>query len=1266
MILFFCVVLAQDALAHVLYVDSNASITANCGNLSSPCPTLEAAVNNVSDSVTVHILSSSLTLNRPILCENTTAFHLSGCNPEGTLITCSNTSDKRPGLVCVGLDNVTISNVNISGCGTLRTYVGVPGRQWTYYNTVANNNTYKYIAAIQLHLCKYVTISNLNASYNYGTGVGIVDSVGGTVSISNSHFSNNRLSVQDQSDYYGGTGLGIFVREVTSILHSSTIRVVDCTFANNRASIPGVYSLFNVFNMPHSGTGRGGGVHLVLGYASWNTVEITDCSFYNNTAYMGGGLTVLLYDESSHNHVSIERCVFERNSCMEGVEVGSGGGAHVGFGFKDFEPHNNIILINNSTFRENCAQVGGGMTFFTSRSRQTNTSLFNTLIIDNCLWIGNEAFVGAAVDILPHMLSRAQEGLLPVVVFKDCSFINNHISVCKRDLCQSFGSGALSSSLVNIDFIGFVYFEGNTGSAFVIVNAIANFTLCDAVFVKNTGVQGGAISLIGISALLLGPGRKYTFTDNHATDRGGAIYNYLIDDHDFVASRSCFLYYPQNTIEWSASFNFSGNTAGTYGHSIFSSSIIPCLRVLLEDQKQLSNCQRWNATVTLWLLQAFGFDNTMENQIATEGGYFVATEPLPFDIIPGDEHKLGIMTTDDFGQEIETTFQASIKDDNVHVDETSSCLSDNVIQLKGESGSSGVLLLETVTSRKNAIAMNITLQSCPPGFVLDGNECMCDVNHYARSIMCDLSNFQASIKQGHWAGYIENSAFSIGICPLSFCAYNATAYGREVPLPKVTTPSNLDEYICGPTRTGILCGSCKHDYSVFYHSPSYSCHHSDYCHIGWLFYILSELVPVTGTFLAIVALNINFTSGRISGLILFSQLLDPVVVNGSGVVQYHTIISVLSWGYQLIYGVFTMEFFNIEPLSFCLWEGATVLDVLAFRYVTILYAFLLVLSTLLFLKYRCLFASRYLHISTTQNSIIHGIAAFIVLCYAQATKISMYILLSGNVHGKDGEILTRTVFLSGDTVFYSLDHMPYAVPAIICLLTISTIPPALLLLYPSINKFLTFFRLTHVNIVRRISGLIPINKLKPFLDSFQGCFRDDLRFFAGVYFLYRWIALLMFAIIPTISEFYMSLGNTYILVLMVHTVFQPYASKVHNMIDGCLFGNLALIYSIAGYNYIFSQGLIETSSTQTAYINTTASIQLFLIYLPIVGMAVYLSVLLYRRSTSSKNEGLVPECVDALPPRCSTDNDDLLDGPDEFPARMLQTDYYKHGDLSST
>lgn len=94
------------------------------------------------------------------------------------------------------------------------------------------------------------------------------------------------------------------------------------------------------------------------------------------------------------------------------------------------------------------------------------------------------------------------------------------------------------------------------------------------------------------------------------------------------------------------------------------------------------------------------------------------------------------------------------------------------------------------------------------------------------------------------------------------------------------------------------------------------------------------------------ALNISFTSGAVNSFILFIQLPDTLFINASGKIEFSTGIHVLRAGYRLIYGIFNLDFFNIEPLSFYIFGNATVVDVLAFKYVTIIYTLILGLSVI--------------------------------------------------------------------------------------------------------------------------------------------------------------------------------------------------------------------------------------------------------------------------------------------------------------------------------
>jgi len=143
--------------------------------------------------------------------------------------------------------------------------------------------------------------------------------------------------------------------------------------------------------------------------------------------------------------------------------------------------------------------------------------------------------------------------------------------------------------------------------------------------------------------------------------------------------------------------------------------------------------------------------------------------------------------------------------------------------------------------------------------------------------------------------------------------------------------------------------------------------------MGLLFYMMSELLPLTVLFLLIMFLNIRFTSGAINGFILFAQVLDSLSIDANGAIQFPPVIDFLTKCHQFIYRLFNLDFFSTDRLSFCLWEGATVLDAMAMKYVTITFALGLVFCTVLALNtWRCRRFFSSLKRRTLKGAVIHA------------------------------------------------------------------------------------------------------------------------------------------------------------------------------------------------------------------------------------------------------------------------------------------------------
>lgn len=250
-------------------------------------------------------------------------------------------------------------------------------------------------------------------------------------------------------------------------------------------------------------------------------------------------------------------------------------------------------------------------------------------------------------------------------------------------------------------------------------------------------------------------------------------------------------------------------TANSYGQSIFATSLIPC-QPRDGDTGDLPTVFRWPGV--------FEYEQNASDIIATEGGLFNISGA----IIEEDKEK-------------------------ILIDDTFSCVASDVIQLQGEEGQNGTPLLQTVTARQASIPIEIVLAACPPAFSRsENNECVCDADSFIGLGLCDQS-LHVQIRSGFWAGYTVTEAgtskFTTAACPLGFCNKNNAGVQEDITLPR--NHSLLDKTICGPKRTGILCGKCAPRYTTHYHSPDYQCKEAKLCNVGWLFYILSERLPTT-------------------------------------------------------------------------------------------------------------------------------------------------------------------------------------------------------------------------------------------------------------------------------------------------------------------------------------------------------------------------------------------------------------------------------------
>lgn len=1202
--------------------------------------TTAAKVGKQSDvHVDINIKTSYLQLSTIVMFTNLSSLTISG-EPSLTTINCTTNSIARSnaGIVLSDIEKVILNNLSLNFCGSVIT------------RKLNNKN---YSAALTIFHCKNVEINRLVIARSRGIGLAILNYEDGEVYIKSAVFKENIQSKEHaQQPVMGGGGVYIIVSQYDQPNRLTLYHFDNCTFENNTAHTDyhKLYRTLNNGGTQLEGYGQGGGVSVIIESGVSNArFSFMNCEFIANKAFFGGGLYVSIRgtSQSATRNVSVEirDSIFEGNGGNCDKNQTFGGGADLSFDTDSGqslagEITNSRYLVRNVTFVNNCAIVGGGVYYFSDPGAINNS---NSILFDNCTLQANQAHLGSAIAMIPNYFLRLFKGYTANPVFHNCQFLGNDVfsnhsesSTHTHSYIHTAyaGIGTIYSDNYDIHFQGYNRFEDNWGSAVYTTNSIVDLQNSSVNFVNNTGLQGGALALIGSSVMFVGPNNNYSFVKNTAIYEGGAIYVAMTISAEFISPGSCFIQYHGTKVSNNISITFKGNIAkdGTASHAIYATSIRPC-QILNDKEKQLKVI----STSILLNVKGIMFDRPAKTQVATDGATLQSTKSTPLMIIPGEKYKHGVILKDDLGHVVpDASFKVTIVKPKGNIWLDAAYIKDE-IRLRGTKGSTATLDLQTTSLRKTYIRLKVELLECPPGYSFnDHDNCHCSAAAYVGLLRCE--SFHSYLLPGYWAGQMETAnGPELVTSSCAFCNYdNQSRTAVEIALPMHYSQLNL--YICGERRKGIVCGICQENYTVHFNSPSYQCKPLEPfgCKLGWFFYLLSEIVPVTILFISILTFNIHLNSGAINGFIVFSQLLNSLDIVASGIITFSDSTvqqKINSWmqGHHIIYGFFTLNIFNAEFLSFCLWKNASALDMLAVKYFTILYILLLIV-TLVWMVNKCSGRcfGKCCRITTLKASVVHGISTFLMICYAQCIKISFYLLtpvnffvnISNNNYFKPHS----RVWFNGEIVFFSREHLPYALPAIFCIVTIGVLPPALLLCYPLGNKVLDMLHLQDKKVVNYIFQRVPIHchasSLKPLLDSIQCCYKDNLRFFAGLYFLYRWMIVLAYVTAPSFGIYYVFVGCILICILILHSIFQPYIKRAHNVIDTLLFANLLIINFLSFVNYYRSQ---QKLPHYNGSITAPAIAQLVLIYAPLAVLGACLLVFLCRGALM---RGCRWQCID--------------------------------------
>ena len=1116
---------------------------------------------------------------------------------QGGVISCRNSVDS--GLAFVNVDQLFLTNVTIMNCG-----------MWAEESAGTTLNTTLGRSAILIAGCTGVTVTHIHVKSSMGTGLLLLDATG-SVTIKHSMFSHNVVN----ASRYACAGLHLELSQVAN----SSYHIEQCVFANNSAfSEAEVTECREGDGNPQYGNeieSSGGLVIFLRKNSTRNKVIVCNSAFRSNTA---PGLGIIMDGSIFKNTIKVANTSFSDNQC----EKCSGGGASIVWQTSRKQRHN-VINFVSCHFRGNQARYGGGVSLVNARGAVHLAT--NRVVFADTAWVNNTADFGAAINVRAGHWYQISEGYQPNITFTRCQISSNS----EKNVFEHFGTMRVTDSTVT--FLESMLFTGNKGSAFVGKGTVLEIVSGTSLhFHYNSGNAGGAMLLQSSWIDVIGDGNKavsMNFTNNMATFDGGAINVNMIhnvDKQEMKELKSCFFQCKQRQ---EINAYFRGNRAGVdnttaygktnflastirpgYGDIIYSSTFRPCIADCCQnDHRLVDSYEFFNYTCNKCIVTVNANKRLNEKYVhraSTSALHINFLGSNPMKIIPGKETFLNLSAYDELNQTIPAFYQAMVSsEEDIRLDS----LSNTSIKLHGRTGATGELILQPFGLLGNDLKIKVEMDMCPPGFVVEGDQhgqcCLCGAQKWYEAInYCDYDTFKAKLAIGKWAGYVNSSSnisgesaleFYIAQCPFGYCATT-----QEVFLPNSASVEALEQLICSDSRRGNLCGECSENTTTAFHSQAFVCVTTEYCSWGPFFYIISELLPLTVIFLAITFFGIDFSTGGVNSFILFAQIqpmlffskANPKAMKSSQVVVdlYHA--------YNIIYGFFNLEFFNIDPLAFCLWNHANPLQMLSVRYLSTLYALVLVVSVVLFLNYcSCCLCWHKIMVWRRRkgfsSSIVNGIVAFLLLCYTQCAKVTFQILTTSFAHGEEGRVEQVWVYYYAAVSYFSYHHLWYAIPALVILVTFVLGPPFLLMSYPVCYRVMAFLHISNTRAGQFMTRWI--ENLKPLLDAFQSPFKDKYRFTAGMYFLYRIAAPGVFIAVNGTYSYYVIMEVLFIVALLFQSITQPYQKMKNNIYHSLVMADLAIIMALYLYNYTRAQ----RSANEEMLITV---ILLILIYLPIM------------------------------------------------------------------
>ena len=472
------------------------------------------------------------------------------------------------------------------------------------------------------------------------------------------------------------------------------------------------------------------------------------------------------------------------------------------------------------------------------------------------------------------------------------------------------------------------------------------------------------------------------------------------------------------------------------------------------------------------------------------------------------------------------------------------------------------------------VFVNVSVQECPPGFVLSEEllQCVCDPTLERNRLTCDIDIGNGIVvRSGEvWVSYwtSNQSTGQDGVvvsqsCPNGYCNQSTQHINLRTP-----------DAQCNYDRSGVLCGGCAPGLSLALGSNRcLNCSNS----------FIALLIPfaVSGVLLVMFmqVLDLTVAVGTINGLIFYANAVKSYQLLFFVPGQTNILTVFISW-LNLDFGIETCFFDGLDGYVKTWLQFAFPL------YLWLLAGLIVVMSR--YTRFEKIFAGNAVHVLATMFLLSFNKLLQIALTANAFSFVSLEL--------PDGSKLITWAF-DPNILYLSVKHMLLFVASVL-IFTLTGLPYLLVLLF-----YQCLLRVNHKR------GCRWVFKLKPFFDANFGPLKDKHLYWVGVLLLARAVLLLVMGLTPSSNGALISVAlvSSFLILYSESFVGHVYKNWLLSLLENSFFVNLIILSVATCY-------VKTTEYSQAPVIYTSISIAL----LEFIGIVCYHSYKRMRMPTMVK------------------------------------------------